>query len=116
MTMGWLPLLSVFSVGSILTAIISSYLTSKWNVKNKLFSERKEAYIGLLEAWVRQENNNFDQQSQLDVGHWVLRSELVASTIVYKNLQAWKNSTPGSNERMKATNSLKYSIRSDLSF
>ncbi len=116
MNVDWLALLGVFGLGSVFTTIISSYLTSKKDAKNKLFDERKEAYIGLLEAWVRQENNDFDQQSHLDVGHWVLRSELVASSIVYKKLQTWKNSIPGSEVRISATESLKSSMRSDLTF
>ena len=114
MNMDWLSLLGVFGLGSVVTTIVSNYLISIKDRKIKSFDERKEAYIGLLEAWVRQENNDFDQQSRLDVGHWVLRSELVASPDVYEKLQIWKSLSPDSDDRIKATESLKSSMRSDL--
>ena len=82
--------------------------------KNRSFQERKEAYIGLLESWVRQENDNFSETSLFDVGHWVLRAELVASAKVFSLLKMWQETVPGSMERKQTTDALKAAMRQDL--
>ncbi|UWQ36674.1 hypothetical protein K3552_14485 [Leisingera aquaemixtae] len=96
------------------TAIVQSWLSLRAQTKARSFQERKEAYIGLLEAWVRQENDNFSEMSLLDVGHWVLRAELVASAKVFSLLKTWQETLPGSMERKQTTDAFKAAMRQDL--
>ncbi len=106
--------LTVFGAGSQLTALIQIYLNNRSKSRQRQYNERKEAYIGLLESWVRQENDGFTEASHRDVGHWLLRAQLVASTEVFDLLQKWKDSKPGSDPRMGITDSLKLAMRDDL--
>ncbi len=112
--MDWVSYLTVFGAGSLLTALVQIILNNRAISRRRQYDERKEAYIGLLEAWVRQENESFTDESSRDVGHWVLRSELVASAPVFDFLQKWKNTEPGSAERIDATDCLKQAMRDDL--
>ncbi|MEM8851608.1 MAG: hypothetical protein AAGE03_16455 [Pseudomonadota bacterium] len=120
----WLGLLSAFGLGSVVTACAQWFFSTRLARRERQYAERKEAYIGLLEAWVRQEvelenaldpHSNFSRASELDVGHWVLRTSMVASPSVAKSLNAWSDATPGSPERGAATEALKDSMRKDLS-
>jgi hypothetical protein len=110
----WFPLLGAFGLGSVVTAVVQSWLSLRAQTKNRSFQERKEAYIGLLESWVRQENDNFSETSLFDVGHWVLRAELVASAKVFSFLKMWQETVPGSMERKQTTDALKAAMRQDL--
>jgi len=112
--MDWVSYLTVFGAGSLLTALVQIILNNRATSKRRQYDERKEAYIGLLEAWVRQENEGFTDASLFDVGHWVLRSELVASAPVFALLKIWKDAEPGSAERIDATDRLKLAMRDDL--
>jgi hypothetical protein len=113
--MDWLALLGAFGLGSVVTTVVQSLLSSRIEKHGRIFQERKEAYVGLLEAWVEQEDNNFDSKSYRDVGHWFLRSELVASKLVLEALRNWSASDPGSSDRIEATKTLKSKMRDDLS-
>lgn len=113
--MDWLALLTAFGVGSVVSALIQSLLVLRSQNSARSFAERKEAYIGLLEAWVRQENEGISYEAKLDVGHWVLRCELVGSKTVFVELQNWKDCAPGSDRRIASTKSLKAAMRADLS-
>lgn len=112
--MGWVSYLTVFGAGSLLTALVQIILSNRAISRRRQYDERKEAYIGLLEAWVRQESEGFKDTSFLDVGHWVLRSELVASASVFALLKKWKDTQPGSIVRIDTTDRLKSAMRDDL--
>lgn len=105
---------SAIGLGSIL-AIIVQYLFSNYSaIRYRKYEERKEAYVGLLEAWVRQENTDFTQASEKDVGLWVERVLLVASDKVHALLSGWLEVEPGSKERIDVTKQLKAAMRGDL--
>ena len=112
--MDFIPLISAFGVGAIVSAVIQSILTSRLQGKRDAYSERKEAYIGLWEAIAKQEINSFPKGSDYEVGHWVLRCELVASKDVFNKLEQWCDEEPGSESRKIATKALKAAMRNDL--
>jgi hypothetical protein len=112
--MDWQSLLGFVGIGSLLTVLVQAWVSSLATKKERQRLERKEAYLGLLEAWVRQENLGFSDETLRDVGHWVLRVELVASDRVLKELRNWVSSEPGSPDRSLATEALKNAMRSDL--
>ncbi|UWR48174.1 hypothetical protein [Phaeobacter inhibens] len=101
-------------MGSVVTAFVQNWLSLRTQTKIRVFQERKEAYIGLLEAWLKQENSKYCEASFFDVGHWVLRAELVASPSVFSLLKKWQETDPGSPDRIQATNDLKTAMRHDL--
>jgi hypothetical protein len=109
-----ITLLGAAGFGSLLTVLVRYWTTRRASYSDRLFSERKEAYLGLLESWVRQENEDFSEPSFRDVGHWHLRCELVASSEVFACLDEWKSSIPGSKARRDATDALKAAMRKDL--
>ena len=98
--MDWIAAVGAFGLGSVATTFIQGFLSIKSDQRNRNFQERKEAYVGLLESWVRQENDGFTLATELDVGHWLLRSKLVCSNSVLELLETWEDSKPGSKERI----------------
>ena len=101
-------------MGAVVSAVIQSYLTTRSQGKRDAFAERKEAYVGLWEAFYRQDVAGYTKDSEFDVGHWMLRCELVASQDVLKNLEVWADKKPGSDERITATKAVKAAMRNDL--
>lgn len=112
--MHWIHFVTAFGVGSLITMTFQAYLNNRTRIIQRKYNERKEAYIGFWEALERQTRENFRPESFSDVGHWLLRSQFVASENVYILLDTWVTTEPGSNERIKATESLKAAMRDDL--
>jgi hypothetical protein len=80
-----------------------------------MYDERKEAYIGLVEAWMKQEQEGTSEANSLTVGHWLLRCQFVAPEEMLPALLEWERTEPGSTSRMEATKNLKEAMRRDLS-
>ncbi|AUQ71393.1 hypothetical protein PhaeoP54_02527 [Phaeobacter inhibens] len=83
-------------MGSVVTAFVQNLLSLRTQTKIRVFQERKEAYIGLLEAWLRQENSKYCEAS------------------VFSLLKKWQETDPGSPDRIQVTNDLKTAMRHDL--
>jgi len=109
-----LAIVTAFGLGSILTSFVSWFVSNRSIIKQRKYDERKEAYVGLLESWIKQEKDHFSANSGLDVGHWLLRAQLVASENVFLLLKNWENSVPGADDRIEVTNKLKSAMRDDL--
>ncbi len=110
----WLPLLTAFGMGSLVSTLVQWFINSRTASRQRQYDERKEAYVGLLEAWVAQEKSDFASHSDLDVGHLALRAQLVASNEVNDLLIRWMETEPGSPVRIDATKQLKHAMRRDL--
>jgi len=110
----FVALLTAFGVGSLVTAVIQFWLSDRATAKKRIHDERKEAYIGLLESWVMYESGQSNKQGEYTVGHWLLRSQLVASEATLLLLDKWEQTEPGSSDRIRATKSLKAAMRLDL--
>lgn len=110
-----LALLTAFGIGSAVTAFTQYILTSRASARRRTYDERKEAYIGLAEAWVRQDKEGVSKGNMLDVGHWLLRCQLVAPNSMLPLLQGWASAEPGSAERITLTDQVKSAMRKDLS-
>jgi hypothetical protein len=108
-------LLTAFGFGSVITACIQYFLTTRSAAKRRTYDERKEAYIGLAEAWRQQEQDGISSKNKLEVGHWLLRCELVAPPQMLPILKDWTDAEIGSSGKMKATDQLKAAMRRDLS-
>lgn len=110
----YIPYFTAFGLGSIITALVQTFLARWTKNTERVFAERKEAYVGLLEAWVRQEDADFSDHASRDAGHWLTRAKLVASNPTYRRLCKWEELEPGSPERAIATNALRDQMRKDL--
>jgi len=111
--MDWPTFIAAFGLGSLVSLIAQALLSHMQNVKIRRFEERKSAYIGLWEAFLRQ-GQQYDEQSKFDVGHWIFRCELVASKAVCDCLDVWNNLDPEQPDRPRATKALKSAMRDDL--
>jgi hypothetical protein len=111
--MDWLALLTAFGVGSIVSVGVQSWLDSRKETRRQRFSERREAYIGLLEAYHRVAREN-SPESRLNFGYWELRCRLVASESVSKTIEDFATTFPGGGDRKVAEETLLLVMRRDL--
>lgn len=109
-----LQMLTAFGVGSIVATAFQFFLSNRAAEKKHIYYERKEAYIGLIESWKRQDIEGHNPDTIRDVAHWQLRCELVASSSVYEKLLLWDETT-GTDARPAITKALKKAMRKDLS-
>lgn len=107
-------LIAAFGIGSLLTVVVQRFLEARTLSRQRQYDERKEAYIGLLESWVRGEDAGLTEATARDTGHWLLRAQLVASPKVHDLLLEWGDTIPASDERAVATKNLKCAMREDL--
>ncbi|HEX5181707.1 MAG TPA: hypothetical protein VFW19_01010 [Allosphingosinicella sp.] len=112
-----LQFLSAFSLGAIVTAFVQAWLAHRSYLRQRAFSEKKESYIGFLDALHRSEVEQTEAAS-LNVGHWQSRIEVVGSSEVIAACLRIRetNPTPAGihPERPHALQSLKKAMRIDL--
>ncbi|MGB0920245.1 MAG: hypothetical protein ACPG1C_02875 [Alphaproteobacteria bacterium] len=75
--MDFVSLLGAAGIGSVLTVLVQSWLVDKEKRELRSFSERKEAYVGLLQAYHRAAVEGGDEAAK-EFAHWQMRCELVA--------------------------------------
>ncbi len=109
----WLALLGAFGLGSIFTSLVQSWLSSKRALKQRSFDERKEAYVGLLEAYHRAAVEGSDESSK-NFAYWQMRCEIVAPENVRQAIQEIIDSNIDRKGRSRAHENLKTSMRRDL--
>ena len=104
-------------IGSLLTTLVQAMVTRNVALENRRFQEKKEAYIGFLEAFTTSE---IDQTAATAIksGHWINRCELVASPEVVALLQRIRETNPSEGQvhpdRPKVMEALKVAMRVDL--
>ena len=69
-----LAFISAFGLG----AIVQTYISQRADTKKRNFQEKKEAYVGFLDAMHDSEIKRCEK-SAIHVGHWHNRVELVGS-------------------------------------
>ena len=74
--------LSAFGLGAIITTAVQAWLSMRADNAKRNFQEKKEAYVGLLDALHQSELAQTEVASKY-VGHWMSRIELVGSKKVY---------------------------------
>jgi|LakMenEpi03Aug12_release.lakeMendotaPanAssembly.Ray.scaffolds.fasta_scaffold00115_41 hypothetical protein len=118
----------------ILTAYITFKLNDNANKRELVFQEKKEAYIGILEAYkevarisktrdhydlwsVDEGSNGYSIQDQIkaqeDFDYWAIRCKLVGSQEVNEHIELLTDTESNSDERA-ALNNLHNAIRKDL--
>jgi hypothetical protein len=111
--MDWLALLTAFGVGSIVSVGVQSWLDSRKEYQRKRFSERREAYAGLLDAY-RQAAIENTPDSRTNFGYWELRCRLVASERVARAIRAFATTEPAGSDRNTTQDELINAMRNDL--
>ena len=108
-----ISLVTAFGLGSIVTAIVQSFLTNRDRIETRNFEERKSAYIGLLEAYHRAAIEGTDEAAK-NFGFWQMRCELVAPRPVRDAIERIVETNDDQNGRFHAHEALKEALRNDL--
>jgi len=108
-----LSIVAAFGVGSILTATVQWILSRGTEEKNRRFTEKKEAYIGLLNSLHGAAIRRSDDASK-EYALWQTRVDLVGSKGVRSGAQRMVDTVPGTAERNSAFEYLLKEMRIDL--
>jgi hypothetical protein len=115
--MSTIQFLSAFGLGAIVAAFVQAWLSNRAYISKRNFDERKECYVGFLDA-LHQSEVERTEKSALNVGHWQNRIELVGSRFVVGACARIKETNPISGgvhpERPQALHDLKEAMRKDL--
>jgi len=109
-----LPLLTAFGLGSIVTALVQSWLQRKGKIDDRNFEERKKAYVGLLEAYHKAAVEPSDTNSK-NFAYWQMRCDLVAPKNVRHAIEKIVTTNDNIEGRHLAHEQLKSALRNDLS-
>ncbi|WP_417486418.1 hypothetical protein [Maricaulis sp.] len=108
-----IALLTAFGLGSIVTTLVQTYLTRKSALDDPNYEERKQAYVGLLEAYHRAAVEN-SKEAGKEFAYWQMRCELVSPQPVRNAIQAIIETNERRAERQVAHEALKNVLRADL--
>lgn len=108
-----LPLLTAFGLGSIVTAVVQSWLSQRSNRDDRRFREKQAAYVGLLEAYHRAAVEGTDEAGKL-FAYWQMRCELVAPKPVRDAIWRIVETNDDRVGREKAHDDMKTAMRADL--
>ena len=115
--MSIIQFISAFGLGALVTALVQAWLSQRADIAKRNFQEKKESYIGFLEAMHRSEIER-SENAALHVGHWQARIELVGSPEVIKACIKITETNPTSTgihpERPQAIKNLRDAMRKDL--
>ncbi len=109
-----IPFLTAFGIGSITTALIQHWFTTRAKKDARSFAERKEAYVGLLQAYHRAAVENTDAAAK-EFAYWHMRCDLVAPLNVRTAIQSIIETNESMTARSRAHEQLQSALRSDLS-
>ena len=109
--------LSAFGLGAIVTTLIQAWLSNKAYVAKRNFEEKKECYVGFLDA-LHQSEIEKSAEAAKNVGRWNNRVELVGSQLVIAACRRMQNTNPVAGEihpdRPRVFIEVKNSMRSDF--
>ncbi len=98
--------------GSLLTTVVQSWLAHKSYLENRNFQEKKEAYVGLLNAY-RESCLRSGVEEKNKFAYWAVRCELAAPSEINKLIDEMK--TADGDQQEKAFKEIKELMRKDLS-
>ncbi len=109
----FISLLTAFGLGSIVTALIQSWLSQRAAIADRKFAEKQSAYIGLLEAYYRAAVEGTDEAGKA-FAYWQMRCELVGSAKVRDAISRIVETNEDRKGRHEADLDLKLAMRQDL--
>ncbi len=112
--MNWTELVGGLGIGSLITSVVSTYMTRRSATSDRWYQEKREAYIGLLDALhnaaIKPSNENSKAYAL-----WQTRCDLFGSKAVSKYAQLIVDTNDGPREnRAKAFEDLVSTMRADL--
>lgn len=108
-----IPLITAFGLGSIVTALIQSWLSQRSALDERAFREKQAAYVGLLEAFQRAAVEGTDEAAKA-FAYWQTRCELVAPKSVRDAIRRITETNDDRAARAIAFNDMKEAMRIDL--
>jgi ribulose bisphosphate carboxylase small subunit len=105
----YVHLISAAGIGGIIGSLLTTFVQA-W-LSNKL--EKKESYIGLLEAYHAAAVEHTDKAAK-NFAYWQMRCELVAPKEVREVIQKIVDTNDNHKERIVAHEKLKEALRKDL--
>jgi hypothetical protein len=111
--MNLIQFISAFGLGAVVTALVQAWLSRRTDILKRNFLEKKECYVGLLEAYHRAAVENTSQAAK-NFGYWQMRCELVAPDEVRRAIQEIINTNDDQQARNIAHENLKKMLRRDM--
>jgi len=108
-----IPLIAAFGSGAIISSIIQVWSAGRVENLKRIFQEKKECYVGLLEAYHRAAVEKTEEAAK-NFGYWQMRCELVAPLEVRKAIQEIVDSNDDLQRREFAHENLKNALRKDM--
>jgi hypothetical protein len=113
-TADWLPpLVGGFGLGSLLTSVVQTWMQRSTDAKAKAFTEKRDCYLGLIEA-IRDHKLNSNDKNLMQYAYWKARAVLVGSPEVFRLAQLVSDTKGGTKENNKAHGDLLTEMRKDL--
>ncbi len=110
-----LPLIGGLGLGSLLTSFVNHFLNKRSQIDSRLYQEKREAYLGLLEALHKAAVSPSDLNSK-NFALWQTRVNLFGSMGVSKSVEGMIATNDGPrSERDKVFRTLVDEMRLDLS-
>lgn len=112
--MNWAELIAGLGIGSLLTSVTTNFLAKRTALNDRLYQEKREAYIGLLNALHNAAVHPSDENSKT-YALWQTRCDLFGSDAVSKYAQKMVDTNEGpKRERSEAFDGLIRAMRDDL--
>jgi hypothetical protein len=112
--MNWAELIGGLGIGSLITSVATHFMTQRAASNDRLFQEKREAYLGLLKALHDASVHPSDAHSKA-YALWQTRCELFGSATVSRYAQRIVDTNDGPpGERQEAFEGLEKAMRADL--
>jgi len=108
-----LALLTAFGLGTVVTTIVQAWLSKRTHIDDRKFLQKREAYIGLLEAYHKAAIEASDSAAK-NFAYWQMRCDLVGSQAVREAVNRIIETNDDREGRSKAHQDLKEAMRADL--
>ena len=104
--------------GSLVTTLLQAFFGHRAQVSARNFQEKKEAYVGFLEALHRSDVER-TRETSMHAGHWKNRCDLVASKEVREAIEQIFHTNPNARgethpDRPHVIENLRQAMRKDL--
>lgn len=108
-----IQILAAFGVGTIVATVLQYFFNERAKRKTVAFQEKKDAFIGLLEAYHKAAVEPSDKHSK-DFAYWQMRCELVGRDETIEAIQGIVDSNDNKISRNEFHEKLKRTMRSEL--
>lgn len=112
--MDFLQFLSAFGLGALVTALVQAWLSLRADIAKRNFQEKKECYVGLLEAYHAAAVDHNAESNGKRFAYWQMRCDLVAPKNVREAIQRIVDTNDDKSMRYQSHETLKEVLRSDL--